>query len=80
MKEGKPLTSYSGFDADILRERLRHSLGRADRQYLVEPCNRNEALMFFYACLFEHLQTQTFYDYDPMDYLARWKSSAEDTE
>jgi hypothetical protein len=36
--------------------------------------------MFFYACLFEHLQTQTFLDYDPMDYLALWKSNDEDTE
>jgi len=73
LKEGKSLASYSGFNAEIMKERLRHSRGRADRQFLVEPCTRREALMFFYACLFEHLQTQTFYDYDPMDYIARWK-------
>lgn len=80
LKEGKSLTSYSGFNAEIMKERLRHSVGRTPRQFLVEPCNCQEALMFFYACLFEHLQTQTFLDYDPMDYLARWKSNDEDAE
>ena len=79
IKEGRTLASYSGFDADVLRERLRYSSGRASREYLIEPCSHQEALMFFYACLFEHLQTQTFFDYDPMDYLALWKSNNEDT-
>jgi hypothetical protein len=78
LKEGKSLASYSGFDVDVLKERLRHSSGFASREYLVESCNHHEALMFFYACLFEHLQTQTFLDYDPMDYLALWKSDREE--
>jgi hypothetical protein len=80
LKEGKALASYGGYDSDILKERLRHLRGRAERQYLVEPCTSKEALMFFYACLFEHLKKQTFYDYDPMDCLARWKSNDEETE
>jgi hypothetical protein len=63
-----------------IKERLRRSSARASREYLIEPCNRQDTLMLFYACLFEHLQTQTFLDYDPMDYLALWKSNNEDTE
>ena len=75
LKEGKPLASYSGFNADILHERLRHSSLKVAPKYLVEPCNSQETLMFFYACFSDHLRTQRFLDYDPMDYVALWKKN-----
>jgi len=76
LKDGKSAAEYR-YDWDVLRKQIERLKSEKRIEYMIEPCNEpHDALLFFYVYLFDLLRTRRLPEYDPLDYLAVWKSRA----